>query len=118
MDVLVVDDNELNVRALSRALKAHHTVRVALTPAEALAQIEARPPDVIICDFELGSESCTELLRTITEQHPRTRRILYSASQPELWQELVRDRLVDETLSKPVTTETLLASIDGADVED
>ena len=113
MDVLLVDDNELNVRALSRVLKSRHTVRVALTSAQALAEVQTRRPDVIICDFELGDETCTAFLRAVTTQHPGTRRILYSASRPELWEELVRDKLVDATLAKPITTDALLASIDG-----
>ena len=113
MDVLLVDDNELNVRALSRLLKSRHTVRVALTSSEALAHLEARVPDVIVCDFELGDETCTALLRTVSERHPGTRRILYSASRPEMWEELVRDKLVDATLSKPITGDVLLATIAG-----
>lgn len=111
MDVLLVDDNELNVRALSRVLKSRHTVRVALTASQALAEVEARTPDVIICDFELGDETCTAFLRTVSALHPHTRRILYSASRPELWEELVRDKLIDATLAKPVTTDALLASL-------
>jgi DNA-binding NtrC family response regulator len=113
MDVLLVDDNELNVRALTRVLKARHTVRVALNACQALAEVQARPPDVVICDFELGDETCTAFLRTLTACHPGTRRILYSASQPELWEELVRDHLVDVTLAKPITRDVLLATIDG-----
>ncbi len=116
MDVLLVDDNELNVRALSRVLRSRHTVRIALSSSQALAEVEARRPDVIICDFELGDETCTALLRAVSALHPGTRRILYSASRPELWEELVRDKLVDVTLAKPITVDALLASLGDAPV--
>jgi DNA-binding NtrC family response regulator len=111
MDVLVLDDNELNVKALSRVLRSRHTVRVAMSSAEAMAQVEVRRPDVVLCDFELGEETSVNFLRAMTAQHPGMRRILYSASRPELWRELVREQLIDLALSKPVSIEELLASI-------
>jgi CheY-like chemotaxis protein len=111
VDVLIVDDNELNTRALARMLGRSHRVRVALSSAEALAQVRARRPDVILCDFELGDETCAELLRVITRELPGVRRVLYSASRPELWTELVADRLIDAALAKPATREVLLAAL-------
>jgi CheY-like chemotaxis protein len=113
VDVLIVDDNELNGRALQRVLGRRHVVRVATTVRAALTALHERTPDVILCDFELGDQTCTELLRMVTRDWPGVRRVLYSASQPEQWTELVSDHLIDAALAKPVSTEVLLAALDG-----
>jgi DNA-binding NarL/FixJ family response regulator len=114
VDVLVVDDNELNARALQRVLKSRcHVVRIAVDVAGALDQLRARRPDVLICDFDLGPETSARLLRSVTVQHPGVRRILYSASRPELWRELVDERLIDDTIAKPASTEAILHALDA-----
>jgi DNA-binding NarL/FixJ family response regulator len=113
VDVLIVDDNELNTRALARMLRPRHRVRVALTAAAALDELRACRPDVILCDFELGDETCAELLRVVTRELPGVRRVLYSASRPELWTELVADQLIDAALAKPASRAMLLAAIDA-----
>jgi CheY-like chemotaxis protein len=113
VDVLIVDDNELNVRALQRVLGRLHAVRIATCARAALEAVRQRRPDVILCDFELGDHTCTELLRIVTREWPGVRRVLYSASQPEQWTELVSDHLIDAALAKPVSTQTLLAALDG-----
>jgi CheY-like chemotaxis protein len=111
VDVLIVDDNELNTRALARLLGGCHRVRVATSAAQALAALRARRPDVVLCDFALGDETCCELLRVITRELPGVRRVLYSASRPELWRELIAERLIDASLAKPATREVLLAAL-------
>lgn len=113
MDVLIVDDNELNARALQRALKRRHQVRIAFTSAAALQEVLSRRPDVILCDFELGDETCTGFLRVVTSDHPGIRRILYSASRPELWNELVQEKLIDGAIAKPATTDSIVDAIEG-----
>jgi DNA-binding NtrC family response regulator len=112
VDVLIVDDNEMNARALQRALKNRHQVRIATTSAAALAEVVSRCPDVIVCDFELADETCAGFLRAVTSDHPGVRRILYSASRPELWSELVDEKLIDGSIAKPATTESIIEAIE------
>lgn len=111
VEVLIVDDNELNTRALQRSLQRLHRVRVATSVGAAFDAVRSQRPDVIICDFELGDDTCTGFLRAVTNELPGVRRVLYSASRPELWTELVDDKLIDAALQKPVTTATLLAAL-------
>lgn len=54
MNILIVDDNELNLRAVARIFRALHQVRTAATASEAMAEVKAHRPDVIVCDFELA----------------------------------------------------------------
>ena len=111
MEVLIVDDNELNTRALQRILQRLHRVRVATSVSAAFDAVRSHRPDVIICDFELGDDTCTGFLRAVTDELPGVRRVLYSASRPELWTELVDDKLIDAALQKPASTATLLAAL-------
>jgi CheY-like chemotaxis protein len=113
VEVLIVDDNELNTRALQRVLGRSHQVRVATSAEAAMRVLRDWRPDVILCDFELGDHTCTELLRVVTRELPGVRRVLYSASRPELWTELIDDKLIDAALAKPVTTDALLAALTG-----
>ncbi len=110
--VLIVDDNELNARALKRVLSPRHEVRVVSSADQALLEVARDPPDAVVCDFELGTHTSTELLRAITAQHPSVRRVLYSASQPERWGELIADKLIDIALGKPTSIEQLFAAIE------
>jgi DNA-binding NarL/FixJ family response regulator len=110
--VLIVDDNELNARALKRALGRRHDVKTALTAEEALGEVERATPDAVVCDFELGRETSAAFLRAITERFPTVRRVLYSASRPEQWGELVADKLIDIALAKPTSLDQLMAAIE------
>jgi DNA-binding NtrC family response regulator len=110
--VLIVDDNDLNARALKRALGRRHHVRTTRSAEEALAELDRDPPDVVVCDFELGTHTATALLRTVTAQHPRIRRVLYSASLPERWSELVTEKLIDIALGKPTSIDQLFAALE------
>jgi CheY-like chemotaxis protein len=112
MDILIVDDNALNARALQRVLKVRHHVRVATTPTAALHEVQRHRPDVIICDFELGEETCAGFLRIVSKSQPGIRRVLYSASRPELWQELVDDRLIDAAIAKPASTQQIVDALE------
>jgi CheY-like chemotaxis protein len=112
MDILIVDDNALNARALQRVLKVRHHVRVATTSSAALNEVKARRPDVIICDYELGEETCAGFLRIVSSHHPGVRRLLYSASRPELWQELVDQHLIDAAIAKPASTQQIVDALD------
>jgi DNA-binding NtrC family response regulator len=113
-DVLILDDDAMITRALARLLRGRHTVRLAHTPAEALALMEERLPEVLLCDFELGQGTASELLRTVKTRWPAVRCVLHSASRMELWTELLRDRIIDHVVAKPASVADLLASMNEA----
>lgn len=109
--LLLVDDDPLVSRALERSLRKEFDVRVANTVNEALAAVDTRVPDIIVCDYELGDVTSGALLEIVAARHPKMRRVLYSASQPELWQDLVERELVHATIMKPSSFDELVSTL-------
>ena len=112
-DVLILDDDPAITRALRRVLAAHHTVRCAATSAEALALIEARVPEVLLSDYQLGVVTADEFLREVKARWPSIRCILHSASQKYRWTDLIKDGIVAAVLVKPASVADLLAIIES-----
>ena len=111
-DVLILDDDPTITRALRRVLAAHHTVRCAATPAEALALIEARVPEVLLSDYQLGEVTADKFLREVKARWPSIRCILHSASQKYRWADLLKDGTVEAVLVKPASVPDILAIIE------
>jgi CheY-like chemotaxis protein len=73
--ILVVDDERPIVRLLQVNLeRAGYQVRMAFSGAEALAQVCAEPPDLIVLDADMPLMDGYEVLNTLRAQ-PETREI-------------------------------------------
>lgn len=68
--VLVVDDEPIVARMLGRTLADDHDVTVVTSGAEALAAIEAAPPDVIVSDIMMPGISGIELHERVRARWP------------------------------------------------
>ena len=67
--LLVVDDNALNREALTRRLaRRGYTVTMAADGQQALAQIAARPFDLVLLDIMMPGISGLDVLRSLREQ--------------------------------------------------
>jgi DNA-binding NtrC family response regulator len=101
--LLVVDDDVLLARATRRALAQHFAdVRIAYDADSALRQISERVPAVVLTDYEFADGGTADrLIQTLARECPRTRVVLYSASQPERWKRLVDQGWIAATLVKP-----------------
>ena len=67
MRLLIVDDNEdfLDAARVLLEREGMNVVGVAMTGAEALSQVAALRPDVVLADIFLGDESGLELARRL-----------------------------------------------------
>jgi CheY-like chemotaxis protein len=75
MTVLLVEDNELNSDMLARRLQRHgYDVLLAVDGATALAQAEARQPDLILMDISLPVCDGLEVTRQL-KANPATEHI-------------------------------------------
>ena len=71
LNVLVVDDEAALREVLSiRITDWGHDVRVAATATEAMREVEARRPDLILCDLVLPGSSGMAILARVKEQEP------------------------------------------------
>ncbi len=111
--VLVLDDEPTVARGIQRLLRAEFEVKVAYSSDEARASLAQHVPDVLLCDYDLGSETSSDFLAQVTRDHPGVRRVLYSGSQPEVWQHLIDRELIHTSLMKPATSEALMSVVRG-----
>jgi response regulator RpfG family c-di-GMP phosphodiesterase len=80
--VLIVDDDELILKALSRILEsAGYEARCFLTPEEALGAIEAESPMVIISDYMMPTMDGVAFLKAARARLPGAVRILCTAAE-------------------------------------
>ncbi len=116
--VLFVDDDEGVVRALQRALRDHHDLAGATSAKEAIASIEAREPDVIVCDVMMPDALGTELIHRILERWPSlASRVIFLTGGA--WgagaREIMSGRL-GRVLQKPIAIADLLRAIDSIEI--
>lgn len=84
--LLLVDDEQHNLRAASRLLKRRPGVEVtcAQTVAEARAVLASAPIDVVLVDENLAiGATGRALLREISEAWPHIRRVLWTGATSE-----------------------------------
>jgi DNA-binding NtrC family response regulator len=85
MRVLLVDDEDAIIRALTRLFTRHgHEVRAALGGEAAMSEIEGYIPDVVVCDYRMDGVSGAEVLRSVHAKHPAARLILLSGFAEEI----------------------------------
>ena len=111
LDILVVEDEPKMARGLQRSLSGDHDVRVASSKQEALLQLRERPPHVLLCDHRLDWQKTDDLFEHVRDNYPRVRRVLYSFSHMEVWNDLLQRKLVDAVVPKSAPRNALLAAL-------
>lgn len=111
LDILVVEDEPKMARGLQRSLSVDHDVRIASSKRDALEQLRERPPHVLLCDHRLEWQKTDDLFEHVRDNYPRVRRVLYSFSHLEVWNDLLQRRLVDAVVPKSAPRNALLAAL-------
>jgi CheY-like chemotaxis protein len=110
--ILVVED-EATVRqflGLSLSRLGHHPVLTA-DATEALAAFEREPFDVVLTDLGLPGVSGEEVARQVTQRSPRTPVVLLTGWADQILSERGSLEGVQCILGKPVTLDTLTATL-------
>ena len=112
--VLIVDDNELNLKLLRDVLRfeGYRTVQ-ASTAASALALAADQPPDVVLMDIGLPDQSGLEALRGLrADPATRTTPVLAVTASAMVGD---RERFIaagfDDYLAKPIRTRELVERV-------
>ncbi|MFT5563509.1 MAG: two-component system chemotaxis response regulator CheY [Myxococcota bacterium] len=119
MKILVVDDSKAMRMIVRRSLLksaayAGATVIEAENGQQALKQVEAEAPDVILSDWNMPKMDGIELLEALAAKGPHVPfGFMTSESTPEMY---ARATAAGATflVSKPFTPESLAAALDGA----
>ena len=111
LDILVVEDEPKMARGLQRSLSTEHNVRVASSKSDALAQLRERAPHVLLCDHRLEWQKTDDLFEHVRDNYPRVRRVLYSFSHLEVWNDLLQRKLIDAVVPKSAPRNALLAAL-------
>jgi len=114
--VLIVDDDELILKALSRILEsAGFEPRCYLAPDEALAAIERDSPVVVISDYMMPSMDGITFLKHVRVRFPGAVRILCTAAEDfRVALQAVNAGEVFRIISKPWHQQELLATVNQA----
>jgi CheY-like chemotaxis protein len=112
--VLVVDDNETNLKLVAYLVRAHgYEVHTATNADAALAEIAAHRPRLILMDLQLPGIDGLELTRRL-KADPATRPIIIVAVTAYAMkgdQDRARAAGCDDYVTKPIDTRTLPALI-------
>jgi two-component system nitrate/nitrite response regulator NarL len=78
MRIVICDDHQLLLEALTTALALHgFTVEAAVdTPAEAVRAVAGNDPDLLLVDVNFPTGSGLEAARTVIAHHPRTKVVM------------------------------------------
>jgi DNA-binding NarL/FixJ family response regulator len=82
---LIVDDNHVFLAAARTLLDRQGlaVAGVASTSAEALREVEALRPDLVLVDVSLGSESGFDLARQLVDDHQHAAEVILISSRSE-----------------------------------
>jgi CheY-like chemotaxis protein len=109
--VLVVDDDEMIRRLVRTVLEADDWVVVeARDGAEAIAQLEANDPCVVVLDVMMPGMDGVEVCRKI--DHDTVKVIMLTARDDPVLEQACREAGADAFLTKPFSSLTLLDLIE------
>lgn len=109
--VLVVDDEPLVARGLTRMLAQVAEVTSAVDAVEALALLSSRPFDAVVSDFHMPGRDGLALLREVAERWPTVKRVLHSGAMPGEAMKALRLGEVDECIEKPAPRDVLVRAV-------
>ncbi len=102
MRILLVDDEAMILKALSRELKSHELF-LADCYDQAIEILMAKASlDVVVTDCHMPGPDGVEVLRATQQYQPQARRVMISGNPPKALNELIQEGLIQKFIPKPV----------------
>jgi DNA-binding response OmpR family regulator len=112
MQVVLVEDDEAIALPLARALRREgYAVRLATTGAEALAEVDAAPPALLLLDLGLPDRDGIDVCGRVRERHPALPILMLTARADEVDAVVGLDAGADDYVTKPFRLGELLARV-------
>lgn len=112
--LLVVDDQEQVRTVLSRILTAAgYDCGVAGSVAEAMASVEERVPDLVLCDIDMPRQSGLALVEHLHARHPDVAVLMVTAYDDPLMAETAMDGGALGYIIKPFERNEILINVAG-----
>lgn len=116
-EILIIDDDAMSRRVLAQLLSAAgYTCRVSNDGCEALETIHARPPSVLLLDFDMPGLNGAEVLKRLRSDHNPTvaqiPAIMLTAHGSEQSEVSCLQAGADDFVTKPVNASVLQARIE------
>jgi CheY-like chemotaxis protein len=112
--ILIVDDDE-SVRSLLRHTLPpdEYEISEAVDGEQALEQLQARPPDLILLDWRMPGMGGSSVLDAVKVQHPELPVIVLTSELQDHHRALAESLGVDVFLTKPFSPIELLDTVEG-----
>jgi DNA-binding NarL/FixJ family response regulator len=117
MNILIVEDEAIIAESIYQLLLllSYHPYEPVAKPEDAIALIQATPPDLVILDLSLGhGRSGLEVAAYLRENHPAIPYIILSAHSDAETIARVKQYRPAAYLIKPFVRESLFAAIEIA----
>jgi two-component system chemotaxis response regulator CheY len=115
MQVLIVDDSKamrmIVIRALKQAGFRRHEFLQAGNGREALEMIEKKPPDLVLCDWNMPEMNGYDLLTALNGKDPRPKFGFVTSEGTRDMKQAARDAGALFIITKPFTPEAFDAAL-------
>ena len=110
--VLIVDDDELVLRGLARALKAQFSVTTAPAVEDAIELLQSVTFSAVVSDMDLPDGTGIDVLRAARREQPHAIRVLHTGGElPKAAMGKRIGHLVQHIVKKPAETQQLTTII-------
>lgn len=112
--LLLVDDQELVLRALRRRLRSECEVLVATSADSALEVLGNHRVDTLVTDRDMpGGHDGVWLLEQVRQRYPKVRRVMMSGVETET-QPMIESGLIERFLGKPIDISAIVQCLPHA----
>lgn len=109
--VLLVDDEPLVARGITRLLGSRAELTSVTSAADALRLLETREFDAVVSDYVMPERDGLSLLEEIARRWPAVRRVLHTGSMPREAAAALASGVVHQLVDKPAAADTLMAAV-------